>query len=88
MEQFSNCLRQVLDEVGRQVAHETSLASLEQSIRQLFDSNHPFGKDDAVEMLDASTKCYDLSFRMVDMHLKSANKFFLEYILRLRLIAI
>jgi hypothetical protein len=88
MEQFSDCLRQVFEEVSRQVTHEPSLINLEHSVRQLLESNHLFGKDDAVKMLDASTKCYDLSFRMANLHLKPTNKFVLEYVLRLRLIGI
>jgi hypothetical protein len=38
--------------------------------------------------VESSVRCYDVSFKLLEMHLKSNNKFILEFVLRLRLVGI
>lgn len=42
----------------------------------------------AAGLVDASIKCYHMSFRVLETHLKSSNKFLLEFVLRMRLVSV
>lgn len=89
MNNLSKCLGRLLEEAGRQVAHESSIAQLEQAFREVTESIRlPLSKELAADLMEVELKCYDASFRLLDLHLAGHNKFVLEFVLRLRLVGI